>query len=191
VVWRSLLAVVVMAVVVVLATSIITPIISAVTALVVTTITLAVVTPIVAVIAMIVVTSVITAVVAVAITSILVVVATIGPTVTVITSIGSTVTDFEALVTILVVVVASLGLLGVGGYSKGTLQLLALSNGMFGVAMELALVVHDHVEVTFEEGGRSWWVCHVSFTRSLSGPVSSVIMIFSVEVVHHRVLSVN
>jgi hypothetical protein len=30
-------------------------------------------------------------------------------------------------------------------------QLLALPHGMFGVAMELALVVHDHVEVTFEE----------------------------------------
>jgi hypothetical protein len=59
------------------------------------------------------------------------------------------------LVTILVAVVVALGLLGFGGYSKGTLQLLALPHGMFGVALELALVVHDHVEITFEEGGRS------------------------------------
>jgi hypothetical protein len=39
---------------------------------------------------------------------------------------------------------------------------------MFGVAVELALVVHDYVEVTFKEGGRSWWICHVGFTRSLA-----------------------
>jgi hypothetical protein len=62
---------------------------------------------------------------------------------------------------------------------------------MFGVAVDLALVVHDHVEVTFEECGRSWWICHVSFTRSLSRHVSSIIVIFFVEVMHHRVLSVN
>jgi hypothetical protein len=100
--------------------------------------------------------------------SIPVVVAMIGPTVTVITSIRSTIAVVEALVTVLVVVVVALGLLGVRGYSKGTLQLLALPHGMIGVAVELALVVHDHVEVTFEEDGRSWWICHVSFTRSLS-----------------------
>jgi hypothetical protein len=57
--------------------------------------------------------------------------------------------------------------------------------------MELALIVHDHVEVTFEKGGRSWRICHVRFARSLSRPVSSIFVIFSVEVVHHRVLSVN
>jgi hypothetical protein len=57
--------------------------------------------------------------------------------------------------------------------------------------VELALVVHDHVEVAFEEGGQSWWICHVSFTRSLARLVSSVVMIFSVEVVHHRILSVD
>jgi hypothetical protein len=74
----------------------------------------------------------------------------------------------EALVTVLVVVVASLGLPRVGGYSKGTLPLLALPHGMLGVAVELTLVVHDHVEVTFEKVGRFWWICHVSFTRSLS-----------------------
>jgi hypothetical protein len=62
---------------------------------------------------------------------------------------------------------------------------------MFGVAMELTLVVHDHVEVTLEEGGRSWWVCHIGFTRSLVLPVSTVVVILSVEVVHHRVLSVD
>jgi hypothetical protein len=39
----------------------------------------------------------------------------------VITSIRSTITVVKALVTILVVAVATLGLLGVRGYSKGTL----------------------------------------------------------------------
>jgi hypothetical protein len=62
---------------------------------------------------------------------------------------------------------------------------------MFDVTVELALLVHDHVEVSFEEGGRSWWICHVSFTRSLARPVSSIVVIFSIEVVHHRVLSVD
>jgi hypothetical protein len=62
---------------------------------------------------------------------------------------------------------------------------------MFGVAVELTLVVHDHVEVTLEEGGRSWWICHVSFARSLSQPVSSIVVVLSVEVVHHRILSVD
>jgi hypothetical protein len=33
---------------------------------------------------------------------------------------------------------------------------------VLGITVELALVVHDHVEVTFEEGGRSWWI---GFTR--------------------------
>jgi hypothetical protein len=35
---------------------------------------------------------------------------------------------------------------------------------MLGIAVELALVVHDHVEVTFEEGVRSWWICYIGFT---------------------------
>jgi hypothetical protein len=153
--------------------------------------TLAVITPVVAIVATIVVASIITVVVAAAITSIPVIVVTIGPTVTVITSIMSTVTVVEAMVTVLVVIVAALSLLGVGGYSKGTLQLLALPHGMFGIAMKLALVVHDHVEVTFEEGGRSWWFYHVIFARSRSRPVSSIVVIFSVEVVHHCVLSVD
>jgi hypothetical protein len=65
------------------------------------------------------------------------------------------ITVVEALVTILVLVVAALGLLGVGAYSNGTLQLLALPHGMIGIAVELALVIHDHVEVTFEEGACS------------------------------------
>jgi hypothetical protein len=30
--------------------------------------------------------------------------------------------------------------------------MLAFSHGMLGVAIELALVVHDHIEVTFKEG---------------------------------------
>jgi hypothetical protein len=179
------------AVVVVLAMSIITPIISVVTVLVVMAITLAVVTPVIVVVSTIVVTPIIAAVVAAIITSIPVVFVTIGPAVMVITSIRSTVMVVEALVTISVVVVAALGLLRLGGYSEGTLQLLALPHGVFGVAMELALVVHDHVEVTFEEGGRYWWIRHVGFVRSLARPVSSVVVIFTVEVVHHRILSVN
>jgi hypothetical protein len=125
------------------------------------------------------------------VTAIPIVVALIGPAVTVITSIRSTVTVVEMLVTVLVVIIIALTICGVGGYSKGMLQLLALPHGMFGVVVELALVVHDHVEVTFEEGGRSWWICHVSFARLLSQPISSIVMIFSIEVMHYRVLSVN
>jgi hypothetical protein len=62
---------------------------------------------------------------------------------------------------------------------------------MFGVAVEQTWLVHNHVEVTFEEGGRFWWICHVSFARSLARPVASIIVILSVEVVHHCVLSVD
>jgi hypothetical protein len=166
--WRSLLAIVVVAVVLVLAASVIAPIISAVVMLVVTAITLAVVTPVITVIVMVVVSSIITAVAAAKIMSIPVVAATIGPVVIVIMSIRSTVTVVEALVTIPVVVVTALGLLGLGRYSKGALQLLALSHGVFSVAVKLTLVVHDHVEVAFKESGRSWWVCHVGFARSLA-----------------------
>jgi Na+/serine symporter len=102
---------------------------------------------------MIVIASVIAAVLVAIITSIPVIVAMIGPAITVITSIRSAVTVVETLVTVLVVVVVALCLLGFRGYSKGTLQLLALHHGIFGVAVELALVVHDHVEVTFEVEG--------------------------------------
>jgi hypothetical protein len=101
------------------------------------------------------------------------------------------ITIVEALITILVIIVVAFGLLGFGGYSKGMLQLLTLPYGMFGIAVELALVIHDHVEVTFEEGGRSWWIFHVSFTRSLLRPIPTIVVIFSIEVVHHHVLSVN
>jgi hypothetical protein len=62
---------------------------------------------------------------------------------------------------------------------------------MLGVAVELALVVHDHIEVTFKEGGRSWRVCYIGFTGSLARPGASVAVIFSVEVVHYRILSIN
>jgi hypothetical protein len=62
---------------------------------------------------------------------------------------------------------------------------------VLGVAVELALVVHDHIEVTFEEGGRSWWICHIGFARSLARPGASIIMVFSVEVMHYRILCVN
>jgi hypothetical protein len=62
---------------------------------------------------------------------------------------------------------------------------------VLGVAVDLALVVHDHVEVAFEEGGRSWRICHIGLARSLAGPGASVVVVFSVEVVHDRVLSVD
>jgi hypothetical protein len=62
---------------------------------------------------------------------------------------------------------------------------------VLGVAVELALVVHDHIEVTFKEGGRSWWICYIGFAGSLALPGASVIVVFSVEVVHYRILSVD
>jgi hypothetical protein len=62
---------------------------------------------------------------------------------------------------------------------------------MLGIAMELALVVHDHIEVTFKEGGRSWRICYTGFTGSLARPGASVVVIFSVEVMHYCILSVN
>jgi hypothetical protein len=143
------------------------------------------------IVATVVIASVITAVVATIITSILVVVATIGPSVTVILLIGSIVTVIITAVVVLVIVVVALGFLGFRAYSEGTLQLLALPHGMFGVVMELTLVAHNHVEVTLKKGGRSWWVCHIGFTRSVVRPVSTVVVILFIEVVHHRVLSVN
>jgi hypothetical protein len=57
--------------------------------------------------------------------------------------------------------------------------------------VELALVVHDHIEVTFKEGGRSWWICYISLAGSLARPGASVIVVFSVKVVHYRILSVD
>jgi hypothetical protein len=156
--------------VVVLATSIITSIVSSIVVTIImaiiTTITSVVVALVIAVIAMIVVAPVIASVVTAVITSILVVIARIGPAAAVISSIRSTVTVVEALATIPVVVVVASGLLGGRWDSKGTLQLLALPHGVLGVAVELALVVHDHIEVTFEEGGRSWWISHIGFARS-------------------------
>jgi hypothetical protein len=62
---------------------------------------------------------------------------------------------------------------------------------VLGIEVELALVVHDHIEVTFKEGGRSWWVCYVGFTGSLARPGASVVVIFSIKIVHYRVLSVD
>jgi hypothetical protein len=62
---------------------------------------------------------------------------------------------------------------------------------MLGVVMELALVVHDHIEVTFKEGGRSWRICYIGFTGLLARPGASVVVIFSIEVMHYRVLCVN
>jgi hypothetical protein len=60
-----------------------------------------------------------------------------------------------------------------------------------GVAVELALVVHDNIEVTFEKGGRSWWICNIGFTRSFAPPDASIVVVFSVEVMHYRILSVD
>jgi hypothetical protein len=62
---------------------------------------------------------------------------------------------------------------------------------VFGVVVELTLVVHDHIKVAFKEGGRSWWICYISFAGSLARPGASVIVVFSVEVMHYRILSVN
>jgi hypothetical protein len=182
---RPLFPVVVLAIVVVLAMSIIASVVVTIIVAIVMMITS--VTPVGAVIA----TVVIAAIVAVIITSIPIVVARIGSTVTVISSIRSTVTVVEALTTIAVVVVVAPGFLGDRWYSKGTLQLLTLPHGVLGVAVELALVVHDHIEVTFEEGGRSWWICYIGFAGSLARPGASVIVVFSIEVVHYRILSVD
>jgi hypothetical protein len=62
---------------------------------------------------------------------------------------------------------------------------------VLGIAVELALVVHDHIEVTFEEGGRSWWIFYIGFTRSLAQPGASIVVVFSVEVMHYHILSVD
>jgi hypothetical protein len=62
---------------------------------------------------------------------------------------------------------------------------------MLGVVVQLALVVHDHIEVAFKEGGRSWRICYIGFTGSLARPGASVVVIFSVEVMHYRVLHVD
>jgi hypothetical protein len=62
---------------------------------------------------------------------------------------------------------------------------------VLSVAVELALVVHDHIEVTFKEGGRSWWICYIGFTGSLARPGAFVIVVFPIEVMHYRILSVD
>jgi hypothetical protein len=59
------------------------------------------------------------------------------------------------------------------------------------IAVELTLVVDDHVEVTLKEGGRSGWICHVGFAESLAQPVSTIVVVFYVEVMHQRILSVD
>jgi hypothetical protein len=193
--WSPLLLVVVAGTVVILAMSFITSVVSSVvvtiTMAIITMITSVVAAPIVAVIATVVVASVITVVVVAIITLIPIIIARIGPVVTVISSIRSTVTIVEALATVAVVVAVAYGLLGCRWDSKGTLQLLALPHGVLGVTVELALVVHDHIEVTFEEGGRSWWICYIGFARSLARPGTSVIMVFFVEIMHYRILRVD
>jgi hypothetical protein len=185
--WSLILSIIVVVIVVVLATSIIAPVTSAIVALVVAAIIPIVVMPIITVIATVVVVPIIAAI----ITSIPVVITTIGPAITVITSIRSTVPVVEALISIPVVIVASPSLLRGRRDPQGTLQLLALPHGVLSITVELTLIIHDHVEVAFEEGGRSWWICHVGFTRSFARPGSSITVIFSAEVVHHCVLSVG
>jgi hypothetical protein len=39
---------------------------------------------------------------------------------------------------------------------------------VLGIAVKLTLVVHDHVEVAFEEGRRSWRIHHIGLARSLA-----------------------
>jgi hypothetical protein len=193
--WSPLLPVVVVGTVVVLVTLIITLVVSSVVVtiimVIITMISSVVVAPVVVVIAMVVVSSVIVAVVAVIITSIPIVIARIGLVVMVILLIKSTVMIVEALSTIAVVVAVVSGLLGGRWDSKGTLQLLALPHGMLGVAVELALIVHDHMEVTIEEGGRFWWIYYIGFTRSLARLGASTIMVFSVEVMHYCILRID
>jgi hypothetical protein len=178
-------------IVVILATSIIASVISAIIVLVVAAITPVVVRPVIMVIATVVIAPIITAVVAMIIMSIPVVIATIGPAIAIITSIRSIVAVVEVLITVLVFIVDAPGLLRGRQDPQGTLQHLALPHGVLSITVELTLIIHDHVEVAFEEGGRSWWICHVGFTRSFARPGSSIVVIFSVEVVHHRVLSVD
>jgi hypothetical protein len=62
---------------------------------------------------------------------------------------------------------------------------------MLGVAVELGLVVHDHIEVTFKEGGRSWRICNIGFAGSLARPGASVVVVLSIELMHYCVLSVD
>jgi hypothetical protein len=170
--WSPLLAIVVAGTVVVLATSIITPVVSLVIVTIITAIITpiasVVVVPVVAVVVTVVVTSVIAAVVAATIMLIPIVTARIGLVVMVISSIRSTITIVKVLATVTVVVVVASGLLGGRWDSKGSLQLLALPHGVLGITVKLALVVDDHIEITLEEGGRSWWICHIGFARSLA-----------------------
>jgi hypothetical protein len=189
--WSSFLPVVVVVIVVVLATSVISSVVALVIVAIITTITPVVITPVVTVIATVVVVSVIAAVVATIITSIPIIVATIGPAIMVISSIRLAVTVVETLATVPVIVVVAPGLLGGRRYSNGALQLFALFHGVLSVSVKLALVVHDHVVVTFEEGGRSWRIRHIGLARSLARPGASIVVVFSVEVMHDRVLSVN
>jgi hypothetical protein len=62
---------------------------------------------------------------------------------------------------------------------------------MLGVAVELALDIHDKIEVTFKEGRRSGWINRIDLAESLARPATTVIVVFSFEVMHHRTLSVD
>jgi hypothetical protein len=119
--WRRcpFFTVVVLAIVVVLATSIIMSVVVTIIMAIVTMNTY--IAPVGAVVATVVVASVVVAIVAAIITSIPIVIARIGSAVTVISSIRLTVPIVEALTTIAVVVAVAPGLLGGRWYPKGTL----------------------------------------------------------------------
>jgi hypothetical protein len=194
--WRAFLVVVVIAVVVVLATTIITSVVTALIIPVVATvvppvIAVVFVAIVAAVVAVSVISTIIMAIVTVIIMVVPVVVATVGSSITVITLIRSTVTVVIAVVAVLVIVVVALGLLRLWRYPLGVLQLFALPHGVLGVTVEQTLVVHDHVEVTFEESGGSGWIGCLDLAGSLARSVAAIAVVLSVEVVHHRVLSIN
>jgi hypothetical protein len=62
---------------------------------------------------------------------------------------------------------------------------------MLSIAVELALVVHDHVEVTIMEGRRSGWISRINLDGSLARPVPTVLVVFSFEFVHHRIFIID
>jgi hydrogenase maturation factor len=67
---------------------------------------------------------------------------------------------------------------------------------VLGVTVELTLVVQCVVEVTFKEGGGSWWISCVDFARSLAQPTTTisfhtVLYFVTFKVVNHCILGIN
>jgi hypothetical protein len=62
---------------------------------------------------------------------------------------------------------------------------------VLGITVKLALVVHDHVEVAFKEGGGSGLISRIDFAGSLARPAPTVVMVFPVEVMQDRILSID